>query len=98
MWGLALLSGIHPSGFVFLLRPLFGYAAYGANQVVLCCILMPDFGCVGFGAPGEELLCGLRSATACDHLGLPGRKYKVIQGQSLHVMDLEAPGRGHMVK
>lgn len=69
MCGLISQSGTYLSGFMCLLRPNFGCAAYGVNQVVLCCGLKPTSICIGSSIPWEHLPCRPRSIAACDQSG-----------------------------
>lgn len=84
--------GVAPAGSLYLMRPLFGCATHGTNQMVLCCGLTPASRYVGSTAPWEGLPCRPKSAVAYDCPGLPGRSYKAIQGWPLPVLNLEASG------
>ena len=80
-----------PSRVWGLPRPPFGWAAYGANQVMVSC-LKTAAECVGSGATWQGLSTGQYQTLAITGSGQPVRSYRVIRGWQLLLVG--ACGRG----
>lgn len=68
-----------------------------ANQVVFCCGLRSAIGCA-CSESFERVSCAVQGLSlSVIGLGLPGRSYKSTCDWLLFLLDLEVPGKGHIV-